>query len=185
MTTTTLIVEILISGILTCLWLLLGTITAFGSGFLLGAAKDYPEAFAALAIAVAYTVGVTFDRLWDFFTTRVDEKIRRTYFPADDQLTTVRMQLFGTATALQGYMEYIRSRMRIARAAMCNLPLIGLTGLGAALRHSCWQPWQFFVFAGLAILMSVAAAYSFHKLEHAYYKQLQAVGNFLQRKGTG
>ena len=57
MTTTTLIVEILISGILTCLWLLLGTMTAFGSGFLLGAVKDYPEAFAALAIAVAYAVG--------------------------------------------------------------------------------------------------------------------------------
>ena len=81
MTTTTLIVEILISGILTCLWLLLGIITAFSPGFLLGAAKNYPEAFAALAI-----------------------------------------------------------------------------------------------------LLSVAAAYSFHQLEHAYYKQLQAVGDFLQRQ---
>jgi len=53
MTTTTLIVEILFSGILTCLWLLLGIITAFSPGFLLGAAKNYPEAFAALAIALA------------------------------------------------------------------------------------------------------------------------------------
>ena len=139
MNTTTLIVEILISGILTCLWLLLGIITAFSPGFLLGAAKNYPEAFAALAIALAYTVGVTFDRLWDVFTKPFDEKIRRSYFPSDDQLTTVRMQLFGRATALQGYMEYIRSRMRIARAAMCNLPLIGLAGLGAALRHTSWQ----------------------------------------------
>jgi len=185
MTTTAIIVEVLISGILTCLWMALGTITAFGPGFLLSAAKDYPEAFAALAIAVAYTVGVTFDRLWDVLTKGADERIRRSYFPTDEQLTAVRMELFGRATALQGFMEYIRSRMRIARAAMCNLPLIGLAGLGAALRFSCWLPWQYLVGAGLAVLVSVAAAHSFRQLEHSYYKQLRAVGDFLARQGPG
>ncbi len=179
MTTTTLIVEILISGILTCLWLLFGTLIAFGHHTFTSTVKDYPELAAVIGIAVAYTVGVTFDRLWDFLTTPTNRRIRSRYFPDEDELTAVRMRLFGIETALQGYMEYIRSRMRIARAAMCNLPLILLTGLGLALRHGAWSPGQYAAVAGLGLLAFAAATYSYHKLEHAYYRQLQAVGRFL------
>ena len=135
MGTTALFAELAVGGVLTLTWMFLLAMTALGpprvSPLL---AMTTSPLTAGFLLAVAYALGVVFDRVWDFL---LDVTGLQGCFRGQPGPTAVvseaerkRRQVFGahSKTAAE-FVNYHRSRMRVARASLFNFALITVNGL--------------------------------------------------------
>lgn len=118
MNTTVIFAELLVCGVQSFIWI------AFFVSLLIGV--DLRSFFLTwqsglVFAALAYALGVIFDRVWDMFARPVDLWIRRKYFNSSEELHLLRIRIFSTQQSdFLSYIDYIRSRMRIARATLFN-----------------------------------------------------------------
>ena len=85
---------------------------------------------AAVAVGVAYLLGIVFDRFADTLLGRVERHIL-------DWRGRLRVGVLAKGEQLADWMEYLRSRIRLARSLAVFLP--GLT-VSAVLAARCSQP---------------------------------------------
>jgi hypothetical protein len=142
MSTTTLFVELLIIGFQACLWLFLvvySTIGVNAINFLDGKFSKYPTLTTALVFALAYVLGIFFDKMAKWL-------IEESWFGRGLQSYKARIASHHRTTRCDKNREkyayimvrkgqpmtdllYARSKVRILRASIINIPMITLAAM--------------------------------------------------------
>jgi hypothetical protein len=143
--TTAVVAEILIIGLEVEAWLVLAILTVFGHEWLLelDGAKNFATLLTLIALALAYVLGIVVDRLADtladaFEDTKVGARVKKklmkkkrkkerepTKNESKPKIATMRMTVMEASDGLTRFLDYQRSRWRIARATVLNLAIAG------------------------------------------------------------
>jgi hypothetical protein len=145
MATTAVFAEILIIGLQVEAWLVLALLSLFGTEWVdFPGVKDYASLFTVCVLALAYVLGIIVDRLADtlldrfektepgrWITTRMRKKSTVREQAEREQgnkekLSRMRMRVMDESDGMARFLDYQRSRWRIARATVLNLLLIGV-----------------------------------------------------------
>ena len=123
MSTTSIFAEIFVGGVQATIWLVLLAITFVGfrpqiDDF--AKAKDWTALITLAVIALVYAVGVLVDRLADGATGWADRKIESRAYKGIVSVGEARLQIAKASDGLTKHLEYIRSRMRVARVTLFN-----------------------------------------------------------------
>jgi 8-oxo-dGTP pyrophosphatase MutT (NUDIX family) len=151
MSTTAVVAEILIVGLEAEAWLGLLVVTIFGSSWIdLETAADFVPILLVLMLAVAYVLGVVLDRAADtgfrwFSEQRLGRWSNRTFgkgseswlLPAREQTMRAAVMREGGGTAT--FIDYQRSRLRVARGTAANLVVAMLVAGIYFARHEGWH----------------------------------------------
>lgn len=177
MATTALFVEILVIGIQANVWVVLAFV------YLTGITPDFPsgwkDAVTVFALAESYTLGIVIDRIADSAYVAVfrpkekdgKEKDRKVPF------STMRLRILKENEQLAGFLDYQRSRLRIARATVFNCVLVVIAvALGEAV-HCLKGDLSAAGVAGptagvAAALLFPLALYAAGRINDAYEKRL-------------
>lgn len=130
MSTTTLFVELLIIGIEALVWVLLlvGSLTDVSLVCVIEKLKGwsgYSALITVMFLAVAYTLGILVDRASDIFYKLVQFRPGR--LPAG--VGEMRLTVMSANDGMAKFLDYQRSRLRIARATACNLFAVAVSGM--------------------------------------------------------
>ena len=178
MSTTSVFVELFVCGLQALVWLTLLSTIIVGP-LKLDALKDYASVPAGVVVfALAYGIGVILDRVWDWCSTPIYARVRRSHFSDSDSVNTARKAMFSSPTPYIDLIEYIRSRMRVARSTAFNAVLIAILCLLLTLL----QPETLQRRMGLWIAAAVAglsglAFFAFVQIAHNYFRTLKNFGN--------
>jgi hypothetical protein len=140
MKTTAIFAELVIGGLQSIVWILLIVATVIDPIPFTWAAK-VPSLTILALLAVSYSLGVIFDRLWDklldkFGINNLAKK--KAIFIVEEKKCTIESKKINDlremvykrdATSAIGLAKYSRSRMRVARASMFNFALITIVAL--------------------------------------------------------
>lgn len=178
MSTTVLFVEILVCGAQAALWILLIIVAVFGPSDVLALWKQHTTEAGFFLVIWAYALGVVFDRLWDLCLKQIDRRIREKHFPNKDVLQAVRKEVFSSESGLPEFVDYIRSRMRIARATFCNTCLSTCAALWVITTETnqLWSKGSAFTLVAGSCL-SVLSLYAFVNITGNYYTTLLGLKN--------
>ncbi|MFQ5790929.1 MAG: hypothetical protein ACE5JI_10695 [Acidobacteriota bacterium] len=176
MATTALFAEILIVGLEAGVWLGLLVLTFTGPLQLnVEAFKAWSTSITALVLAAAYVVGILVDRAADSFyrwleVTRVGLLInkhlgkgsRLRVLPA--AISHMRLTVMKESEGMAKFLDYQRSRVRVARATVFNLALTILIGVLYLAVHKEGDPGfvAIVVLLGLLMLLSLFASERIH-----------------------
>lgn len=152
MATTAVFAEILIIGLEVEAWLSLLLLTVFGTGWIeLGAVQDFASLVTVGVLALAYVLGVVTDRLTDTLLDRCEKTKRGKRLKArfskygdglkGHQISWMRMTVMHRSDGMSRFLDYQRSRWRIARATVFNLALSGVFAalyLVVRTEHAVW-----------------------------------------------
>jgi hypothetical protein len=137
MSTPEVLVEVLVAGTQALAWLLLA---------LLGLVGHIPRSLppvlggsilAGLGIlAGAYTLGVVIDRVADTLLEGLENRVRAPIVEGMPPEPVMRLRVLATEAGAATFLNYQRSRIRIARATVLNSALLGVSGLAVKL----WAP---------------------------------------------
>lgn len=183
MGTTALFAELVVNGVLTLTWMFLLAMTVLGPSRFTPLLDIPPTLTASLLLAVAYTLGVVFDRVWDLL---LDVSGLQAWFRGDFQAATpvsksehMRRRVFGAdaKTAVE-FVNYHRSRMRVARASLFNFTLITASGLTLlAVRCGGAGTVEFALAAVTGGLLCAASALAFRSLGRTHERVLEIVSD--------
>lgn len=181
MGTTLLFVELLITGVQASVWLVLVGVNIYGFGWFQALStllKEWQTPAAIVVLSFIYVLGIAVDRVADGVFSKLDIRIKDKEISNKNGLSVsvMRWTKGPCNEALEGHFQYMRSRIRVARASVVNLALITLLSVHAI---SNWVPpssgqcayiIQVF-FLGLALVF--ATLFAWWKLEQSYYHLVQ------------
>jgi hypothetical protein len=199
MSTTTLYIELLIIGFEVCIWLgLLISLVLKDSCFawlaeLTGVFKDQSVLLLAAAFGVAYFFGIAvdkvarfcfgYDKLLALFQCAKLERLRIWLEAKDIEDEThpsmIYAQIMVNTSGVTGELLYGRSKVRILRASVLNVPLIAITA-ALFLRSSEMAKWWLALIVGLILTAIVAAIYLY--TIHLYNRRLERFRHFMRKK---
>jgi ADP-ribose pyrophosphatase YjhB (NUDIX family) len=155
--TTPLVAELLIIGLETEACIALVTLSIFGTDWIsLEDVKSWVLPITILALALAYVLGILVDRLADWIFKR--------FLP--QQASKTRMKVFDKSPGMAAFLEYQRSRERIARGTAVNAVIAVFSGVAflIAQTHARWPAILGYVLVMLAaVLASHLATASIHR----------------------
>jgi hypothetical protein len=165
--TTAIVAELLVIGIEALVWVFLMAAAIVGYDDFTGVASKWPQWAAAALIPLAYALGIIVDRVAD----RAVKPLLKKYPDID----ALRLKVLTLDNAVTKFVEYIRSRFRIARATALNFALITLFGGVVVLRAPLTLCQQLALILAGAIMSAVAlwVAISIHG---TYGKWLENIG---------
>jgi hypothetical protein len=185
MVTTAIVAEILVTGLLALVWLILAFLNITGliriDGTTVTQLKDWASLILVLVLGFAYPLGVIVDRAADWLVGPIDWRLRNNHFKYDDDddvnlpkvsEARLRMLLDSKNEGLASFLNYVRSRLRLARSTCLNLILITLAAailLGT--RSSIGNMELHAVIAGGLVLFSLSL-FAWVRLSRTYYKRL-------------
>jgi hypothetical protein len=192
MTSTAIFAEILVVGLQATIWLALTAllvadlngINTSGIRPAITSLKEWAALITVFVIGLAYALGIIIDRLSDSISSFFEKK----YFPDKKRrkecmkeleknglhvelpLSVGLMRLFVMAKnpEMTKFLEYIRSRMRIARSMSFNL--IPITIAAALLARHQNYLWGLIPLAGFLLLL--VSIYVSHRISETYYNRL-------------
>ncbi len=173
MTTTALFVELLVGGVQTLVWVTLLTLACCGPDHIEGIIAQQSLGSGVILILLAYAIGVVFDRLWDLVLKPIDRMIRKRIAPEPGRVDRIRALLFSKDETKVSFVEYIRSRMRIARATVCNSVMIAVSAftVRTAHHHEPCTSWMACL-AVFALVLFLLSLYAYIDTTKGYYKTL-------------
>jgi len=126
MSVSILFAELIIIGLQTLIWIILIASLQLNSHLNAILFKCLGlTSFSLIIIAACYTLGVICDRLADSVFSKWNERLKNSIIPnPDPNIGTMRFLVGKDDPNLNVYLEYTRSRMRIARSSALNIPLI-------------------------------------------------------------
>jgi hypothetical protein len=181
MNTTLLFVEVFIAGIQGLIWVALLALNLIGPDWLaeikLQDLGGWTFLISALVFSFAYSLGIVIDRVANFLYSNWDKKIGAQYFPQEARsLAVVRFQL--NNEHLNKQLEYVRTRLRIARSSSVNFLLITIFSIGLFTRLdflSIAEKWSYSGIVGaigvLFVVLFAASWYSLTKTNYHLIKQ--------------
>ncbi len=180
MGTTALFAELVVGGVLTLTWMLLFAMTALGPSQVTPL-LPVSSLTAGFLLALAYALGVVFDRVWDFLldVTGLQAWFRGRPGPRGrlSEEDRRRRRVFGAdpKTAVD-FVNYHRSRMRVARASLFNFAMITLSGLSLlAVRYGGVGTTEFALAAVTGLGLCAASALALWKLGRTHDRVLEII----------
>ena len=181
MTSTAIFAEILVVGLQATVWvallcLLIADLNGVHVGGItarLGALKEWATLITTFVIGFAYTLGIIVDRIADSLWSWINDALRSEAGEANKKpgpsVPKKRLQIMSRDEGLTKFLEYVRSRMRIARSTSLNLVLIMITATLLA-RHSGWL-WVLMIIGSGSVLV-IISAYVSRRIGKTYDKRL-------------
>ena len=158
MTTTAVFAEILVGGVEALIWVALVALTiaqpSKADYEAIGKLHVWAAPIAPVLLVLAYALGIVVDRVADSLFKKIFGK---TSDPAD-----LRLQVLARGDKVTDFLEYIRSKIRVARVTTLNLAAITVAAgffLGLCTSASCCQ-----IFATIAVLLVLTGASLFTTL---------------------
>lgn len=150
MSITAIIVEILIVGFISSIWIILTIFSIFGYEWVQPFFKYLKgwEAFASLFfISFCYVIGIFTDRAADALSVLLNPKnilLKSNWIQHKSEVahSDNRMKIMRIENKATDFLEHIRSRIRIVRSIVLNLPLISISllcFLFIQTRHTSWE----------------------------------------------
>jgi len=187
MKTTAIFAELLVGGLLATTWLLLLVMAVAGPDETITALRQLGVGVGMLGLAYAYTSGVVLDRLWKRLTAGKSKTIKARVFGEEDpqavrRLVTQAWVEVGRDETHTNWVNYMQSRMRVARAGFFNMILI----TAAALLLILWQyegigSGIFWLVAVVGSWLSRVCWQAFEGLREDYYQTLKLADEELKR----
>ena len=185
MSVTAIFAEILIIGIQVCLWIYL-LLASLGVTIKVLELKEQPALLVA-ALAVAYALGIVGDRVSDSFFSWLDKWFRRRKWHhggargsyqerrfaicGDKSEGVMRLRVLASGDGKAKFLEYQRSRLRIARATAFNLLLILVFGSFYVLKlRRAALPWT--PLFAVALPVAIGAVWSAFRIDRSYWDRL-------------
>jgi len=176
MTSTAIFAEILVVGLQAMVWLvLLGLFIADLNGLQvrslvagLSGLKDWAALITTFVLGFAYTLGIIVDRLADSILSSIEKKLS-TQKKHSVSIPVKRLKVMKTAPEITKFLEYIRSRMRIARSTSLNLLL---TTTIAALMARRLSGFWILTIVGTGLALVIISAYVSRRISRTYDKRL-------------
>lgn len=191
MNTTLLFAELVIIGIQVSLWLFCLILIIFGYGWLQGlqslGLNSWQTIILAILLSLSYVLGVIFDRLSDRIFSAWEKGVKNEVFPLPS--IAMRFDLGKDNEYLNRQFEYMRSRMRIARASSINF---GLTTMFVAIfivtrvqnLSRMERGLYFLAVMLLGMLLTFSAVYAFDKSLRGFYRLLKVSYELHESKQT-
>jgi len=178
MNTTAIFAEILVIGLQAVVWLSLVILSISGvpSVDRQALGEVLPKWTALLVLfstVIAYSLGIIIDRIADSLFHRLDLGIRarrvRSSLPSPARM---RLHILAQNEGMARFLDYIRSRLRIARSTCLNVMLITLAAaVFLVTRTSAGRPEVTLVIAA-GLVLFLAAFYAWRRISWTYYKRL-------------
>jgi hypothetical protein len=201
MTTTAVFAEMLVAGIEAMVWIVLITLAiAKPSKAAIGALvslKDWAALITAIILAIAYGIGIVIDRASDSFFNKIkimvesDSKTSNEAKPADKEhaearkkeraearnkedahVLLLRLRVLARSDKVTDFIEYIRSRIRVARSTAVNLGLTTIATEAFLLRCTHASPSKIAAFVLLLSGLTILAVFAAIRIRKAYDKWL-------------
>ena len=177
MSTTSLFVDLLISGIQVAMWLCLLVGCILGADpSVIGKIREWDTVLAILLLPVVYPVGIFIDNLADDLLGPISRRIRRRFL-LDETSTVMKLLSENKDDFLSRYFDYVRTRIRISRSSALNFALITLVG-----EFFIWLRWQpafggtrgvwMCMIASLGGLLTALAIFSWYRITTTFSKKL-------------
>ena len=182
MATTAIFAEILIVGLQVEAWIALIVIDIFGDDWVRG--HSFPQ-FDALSpvvvIATAYVLGILIDRLADSVFNRIEWTrpgmlLNRLFGECSQSLHTpkkvsiMRLAVMKDGGAIGAFLDYQRSRLRIARGTALNLAIAFPPLFDLVVKHAGWR-WGFAAIGVNAVAL-LLALHASERVKAAWIKRL-------------
>ena len=180
MSTTDVIIEHLISGIQAAIWLLLLTVLLFGDSWVSWATiKDIPTELIIAFIAIVYPIGIFIDEIADRLLNPFVEIIRTHIFNKEDipndKRHKVRVSYILPYSkeddSLRLYFNYVRTRIRIARASIINFSLITIFLILFLIVHSSNDIFLLIMVFCLGTLITLIAIFSWYSFTKTFVQR--------------
>ena len=145
MSTTALFVELLVAGMQALVWLALLASARWDIKAVLEFLKEYKDYSAlitTLVLALAYVIGIFVDRIADSLCSWFRSSGDRDF---SETVGKVRLLIMKESEGMAKFLDYQRSRLRIARATVFNIVMIMLI--------SVWMVWDWSASPGSMILV--------------------------------
>lgn len=177
MATTALFAELLVVGLQAEAWLVLLALTLLGTPTLPWEQLEKWSVLVTLsAVAVAYVLGIVVDRLADGIVESVLPRRPRSRASVPHKRLTVLMH----SAALSGFLDYQRSRLRVARGTAANLLVGGPILLAYLWRRTDLDGSRLGLVAAMALGLLAAAVVSGLSIREAYMKRLDDAYGMVQ-----
>lgn len=168
LSTTAAVLEILIIGIQGVLWLGFALSAILGEDALTRP-PNVPDAFSVAALGlIAYALGVIIDRMADSLDAFWRTDVGRDLPP----VPTMRLRMMQVDDGRSRFLEYQRSRLRIARGTVLNLAVLIATSLWFMIARAEMRWWQITGIEVILVALLVAAFLSALGIGDAYDKRL-------------
>lgn len=191
MATTPVFAEILVLGMEVEAWLVLLILSAFGTEWIdVGDLKDFAALATIGVLALAYILGILVDRLADtlldiFEKTKVGKRIfcwmtknkdlelpQKTGSEEPEEISVMRMTVMYHSEGLIRFLDYQRSRWRVARGTVINTAIGGLVG-GLYVAVGTDQPWGWaFVPPACALVLVPTSYFAAVRIQDAWVARL-------------
>jgi hypothetical protein len=179
MATTAVFAEILVIGFQALIWLVLLIVAIVGPENLRPSAfSGWESLLTVLILVAAYSLGIVVDRAADSLLERLDNRLAQKYMPGGlTDLTKRRLAITMHSEALERFLDYARSRLRIARSTTINLALILITAIVLILTRQILpagiQPQQaVLALLGIGIPFVALSYHAWHRISRIYYRRL-------------
>jgi hypothetical protein len=178
MATTALVTEILIVGLEVETWIALLILGVFGRDWIdLGGLSGWETAVTILGLAAAYVLGIVVDRLADSAL-----KWLRRDAPG---FSTKRLAVMHSSPGIGPFVEYQRSRFRIARGTLFNLVPASLSTGVYLIWGTSVSAWWLLALAGVTAVTLPTAARATRRIERAYEDRLTEAYEIIASQRAG
>lgn len=168
MTTTAVFAEILVGGLEALIWVALIALSIARQKIdvdTMSKMHDWAAPVVPVVLAVAYTLGIVVDRVAD--------SAFRQWIPKPWNESKLRLRVLARGDKVTDFIEYIRSRLRVARVTALNLILITITApLCLCLCDVGTPPQTLATFVALAVLTGMSF-FTMRRIGETYKNRLQ------------
>lgn len=182
MNTTNLFVELLVIGISAAIWCLLLALAfvEINETFLTQLQTKHEFLLTLLALPFIYVLGIVTDRLADIVFSRETTRLGKEIYSDKKETLADKVVIYKTASPLVDMINYGRSRMRICRGWLFNLPLILVT---LNIYLGCHDyTLKSFILANLSLVVIWLAFYlAWRDLIVKEYEKLQRISAILRK----
>ena len=179
MTTTAIFAEILIIGLEATTWLCVLVAAIFGTRWIPWAKlENWETPISLFVLAFAYALGIIVDRVADSLFDPLDRRLRT---GRDDKsplppVPEMRLCVLAEGEGMATFLDYVRSRVRVARSTAFNLFLLTLSVIILLRRMDppgAASPGRLIVWvAVVGVGLAVAAVYAWARITKTYYWRL-------------
>jgi hypothetical protein len=179
MATTAIFAEILIVGLQATVWVALLVITILGPRQIdLAKLTDWSTLITAFVLAIAYTLGIVVDRVTDSVFDPWDQAVRKDNLSASlPSVHRMRLCIMSEGAGVAAFLDYVRSRVRIARSTAFNVALI----ISAAILLQVTRPemmaglsqGNLYALAAFGIGVFILAVFTWERTSRTYYWRVE------------
>lgn len=183
MSTTSVFAELIVVGLGASVWIALLVSRIFGSDWTFNLGKLFNIANVPTSIgliALVYSIGIVVDEICDFASTPLAKRIRRAEgIPSEAKAWKMQAEVQQGAPEAAKHLQYMRSRLRIVRAAVPNsllsIVFLELYVLQSELSQDSWRVSMIWGGGAVFLIAAIASSLVYWRLASAYWRRVISI----------